>query len=167
MINTLLYLVGNNILVKLVQINYKVMYKVFSMFGNYYPGQLSCRHLSSGQLSFGQLCSISWSVSVYCFPGCPFSFHFISVLSILSITLFPLFCPLPSFLHLSGFSSPSVCHFQYFLLSVILVMAPLFNIWDPVVNCGIGVGDKCYKQVCGNDIGRIGEDIVRIGLPKW
>ena len=40
-------------------------------------------------------------------------------------------------------------------------MASLSNIWDPVVNCGSGIGDKCYKQVCGNDIGRDGEDIGR------
>ena len=40
-------------------------------------------------------------------------------------------------------------------------MAPLFNIWDPVVNCGIinmVVGDKCLKKYLGNEIGSgIGE----------
>ena len=59
---------------------------------------------------------------LYCFQGCPFSFHFISFLSILSITLFPLFCPLPSF--------PL---FVWFLLSLCLP----FPIFPPLCHPGL------------------------------
>ena len=102
--------------------------------------------------------SVSLSVSVVFFlkvvPFIPFSSFVSSILSFTSISS-----------PFSGSSSPfcPLFHFLYFLLSLsswFLVMAPVFNIRDPVVNCrriNI-VGERYWRRYWGNDIGRwIGE----------